>query len=442
MKVYYNENDAFAAAWLRRLIEAGLLPDGEVDERSIVDVRPHDLRSYRQCHFFAGIGGWPYAITLAGWPEDREVWTGSCPCQPLSVAGQQKGHADQRHLWPAFHRLVAERRPAVVFGEQVAGKDGLEWFAGVRADLEAGGYACGAAIMPAAAVGAPHRRERLWWGARLGNAEDGEQQKRQGDEVLCRGRAGFAAGPRAAGATGRWVADAASSRSLEPLNGRERATGVWQTQSAGHSGGVADASQAGWGEYAQCDGAEERPKQRSPSGRDVDGRGDDSGVADAERRRPTISQSDTLAGTAGTAREEWHQLASPSFAGGATGLMAHSESLGPGRRSEHEVRSGRDAIAGAGGSNAGVADAAYELFDGRGNTGEGRRDKPSNGGAGFWSDAQWLAGPDGKARRVKPGVRLLASGVPNRVGRLRGYGNAIVPQLAAEFIAAFAGAMT
>ena len=65
--------------------------------------------------------------------------------------------------WPAFHRLIAERRPPTVFGEQVAGKDGREWLAAVRADLERLGYACGAADMPAAGVGAPHIRQRLWW---------------------------------------------------------------------------------------------------------------------------------------------------------------------------------------------------------------------------------------------------------------------------------------
>lgn len=79
---YYNEIDPFAAQWLRNLIAAGHLPAGDVDERSIVDVRPDDLKGYVQCHFFAGIGGWPLALRMAGWPDDREVWTGSCPCQP------------------------------------------------------------------------------------------------------------------------------------------------------------------------------------------------------------------------------------------------------------------------------------------------------------------------------------------------------------------------
>jgi len=170
---YYNENDSFAAAWLRELIADGLIADGEVDERSIDDVPADDLGGFTQHHFFAGIGGWSYALRLAGWPDDRPVWTGSCPCQPLSVAGQRKGHADSRHLWPTFHDLIAECQPTTVFGEQVGSKLGLEWLAGVRADLEDLGYAVGAADLCAAGVSAPHIRQRLWW---VGDASDARLQ--------------------------------------------------------------------------------------------------------------------------------------------------------------------------------------------------------------------------------------------------------------------------
>ena len=64
MNAYYNEHDAFAAAWLRGLIGAGLIAPGFVDERDIRDVQPDDLRGYDRCHFFAGIGGWDYALQL------------------------------------------------------------------------------------------------------------------------------------------------------------------------------------------------------------------------------------------------------------------------------------------------------------------------------------------------------------------------------------------
>lgn len=208
MAAYYNEIDPYAARWLRNLIAAGHLPPGDVDQRSILEVEPGDLAGYDECHFFAGIGGWPYALRLAGW--FGPVWTGSCPCQPLSSAGQRKGHADERHLWPAFQCLIAECRPAAVFGEQVASKDGREWLAGVRADLEALGYAVGAADLCAASVGSPHIRQRLFWVA------DAQVQQRQRRDRLIRGTVEGSAAPffkqfaRSDGATGG-LADAGSA---------------------------------------------------------------------------------------------------------------------------------------------------------------------------------------------------------------------------------------
>jgi DNA (cytosine-5)-methyltransferase 1 len=160
---YYGDNDPGVCAWLRELIATGELPAGEVDERDIGEVRPEEVRGYRACHFFAGIGGWPYALHLAGWPADRSVWTASCPCQSFSSAGKRKGTDDERHLWPVLSALVRECRPHVVFGEQVASKLGYEWLDGVRADLESQGYAVGAADLAAAGVGAPHIRQRLFW---------------------------------------------------------------------------------------------------------------------------------------------------------------------------------------------------------------------------------------------------------------------------------------
>jgi len=163
LNAYYNENDPNAATWLRELIKGGHIANGVVDERSIKDVQPNDLTDFTQCHFFAGIGGWSYALRLAGWPDDRAVWTGSCPCQPFSAAGKRGGTDDARHLWPEFYRLISFGRPATVFGEQVASKDGLAWLDTVSADLERADYAVGAADMCAAGVGAPHIRQRLYF---------------------------------------------------------------------------------------------------------------------------------------------------------------------------------------------------------------------------------------------------------------------------------------
>lgn len=160
---YYNEIDPFAAQWLRNLIAAGHIAPGEVDERSIEDVTPDDLRGFTQCHFFAGIGVWSHSLRLAGWPDDRQVWTGSCPCQPFSAAGKGDGFADERHLWPHFFHLISERRPQHVFGEQVASGNANTWFDLVQADLEGMGYAFGLVPFTSAGIGAPHIRERAYW---------------------------------------------------------------------------------------------------------------------------------------------------------------------------------------------------------------------------------------------------------------------------------------
>ena len=292
---YYNEFDPYAAQWLRNLVVAGMIPHGDVDHRSILDVKPADLAGYTQCHFFCGIAGWPLALALAGWPETRPVWTGSCPCQPLSSAGKQKGHADERHLWPAFYELIAECGPATVFGEQVASKDGREWLCGVRADLEAVGYAVGAADLCAASVGAPHIRQRLFW-----------------------------------------MADATGIGFDDRNHGNKE-----NQESAAH-----------------CRGQKK-----------------------IMRGKPDVAN------------------------GGAVGRMGDTE------KPRLQVRDNSN----------------RELF-------KGGFDKA--GGANFWANAELIHSTDGKTRRIEPGVSPLAHGVPNRVGKLRAYGNAIVPQAAAEFITA------
>ena len=173
--VYYNEFDPYAAQWLRNLIDAGHIARGEVDTRSIKDVSASDLTGFVQCHFFAGLGGWSHALRLAGWPDDRPVWTGSCPCQPFSAAGTQKGTADDRHLWPVWFNLIRECRPGVVFGEQVEAAINHGWLDLVQSDLESEGYACGAAGIPVAGVGAPHIRQRLWF---VADADSGRHDGR------------------------------------------------------------------------------------------------------------------------------------------------------------------------------------------------------------------------------------------------------------------------
>ena len=333
MTAYYNEIEPYAADWLRELIKKGHIADGVVDTRSIVAVEAADLRDFDQCHFFAGIGVWSHALRLAGWPDDRPVWTGSCPCQPFSAAGKGKGFDDERHLWPEFHRLIAECRPPVVFGEQVASKDGLGWLDTVHTDMEASGYAIGAADLCAAGIGAPHIRQRLWFvGERLDDT----------------------AGARHVGALAGAEGEARDEARLR-LSG----------EGCG-SGGLAD---------AEYDDRRADEPGRGPQGRTADGwSGADGGLADACNDGP----------------QGWV------------------------RGGPNEGRQTLDGSAGRDGADC--------------------RPSPTDG---HWRDADWLFCRDGKWRPVEPGTFPLAHGAPARVGRLRAYGNAIVPQVAAEVIGAY-----
>lgn len=314
---YYNEWDKSAAAWLRELIKQGHIPFGVVDERSITEVRPEDLDGFTQCHFFAGIGGWPLALRLAGVSEDTPLWTGSPPCQPFSAAGKQLGQFDPRHLAPVFLDLISECRPPVLFGEQVAAAIGKSWMCDLQTHLEGEDYAVGFAVLPACSVGAPHKRDRLFFGAHQLADTNGRGRRERGE-----------------------------SGSMDAVPQRW-SNNLLQTEKRDTHGSVADTDGERW----------------------RDGRQRKGGVDEFYR----------------TEKAKWGERG-----GRVEGLC--------------------------------IVDAANPHHS-------------------FWSDADWLGCRDGKFRPVEPGTFPLANGIPARVGRLRGYGNAIVPQVAAEFIKAFTGAI-
>ena len=159
-------------------------------------VRCTDWLDVRRTHLdlFSGIGGFALAANAAGyktigfseiepyackilkrhWPDVPnygdirnirgvrcELLTGGFPCQPFSVAGHRRGSKDDRHLWPEMCRVIAEARPTWVLGENVPGIVAME-LDGVLSDLENIGYACWPFIIPALAVDARHRRDRVW----------------------------------------------------------------------------------------------------------------------------------------------------------------------------------------------------------------------------------------------------------------------------------------
>lgn len=351
---YYNEWDKGAAAWLRELIKQGHIPYGYVDERSISEVRPQDLEGFTQCHFFAGIGGWSRALNLACVRPDQRLWTGSPPCQPFSVAGKQLGQLDERHLAPTFMRLVEQCRPPILFGEQVAAAIGKHWLDDLFTELERQDYACGSAVLPACSVGAPHKRDRLFFGAtlQLGNAES---LGKCTDQLGSNSRDGV-------------ELEGAESR----FDGKYRCTDVRMAYAASprHMRGETAEVEAG-----------QQPK--SEHTRELSARF-------SGRTIPDIQQ------------------------GSRMGSVADADNPGLERREGVQERTSEQS--------------AWSSGLDSGST------SPDNG---FWSGADWLGCRDGKIRPVESGTFPLANGIPARVGRLRGYGNAIVPQVAAEFITAF-----
>jgi len=365
---FYNEIDPFAAAWLRELIKAGHIAPGIVDERSIEDIKPRDLDGFSQCHFFAGIGVWSLALRRAGWPDDRPVWTGSCPCQPFSAAGQGVGFDDERHLWPHFHWLIQECRPASVLGEQVASKDADPWIDLVQIDLEALGFAFGAVAFPSASVGAPHIRDRTYWVAHAQSR--GHQRSRGLGEST--GRNGATHG----GAALILAHNHQHGRGALPLAGLHDAQR--DVEPRGGAGGLDNTRQDH--DAAQVSAAS---------------------VGQSQADRPA-----NLAGGSGI---------SPSGLADTDHGAEHRNTGAIHRAQIAYAEDGRDDYGPVGGGEA------------------GERPGPTNGP---WRDADWLLCRDGKWRPVEPGTFPLAHGAPARVGRLRGYGNAINAYQAQIFIEA------
>lgn len=303
MTAYYNEIDPHKAAWLRELIAQDLIAPGDVDERSIADVFPGDLRGYTQQHFFAGCGVWSYALRLAGWPDDRPVWTGSCPCQPFSAAGKGRGTADERHLWPYLYHLARCCRPEILLGEQVSSPAGLGWWDIVSADLEAEGYAPWAVDFSSAGVGAPIIRQRLYWMARAAGTRSWAGLRDHGSAEIGRLLAG----------------DGGSAGGMVRTNGAGWEPGRSGSEATGHRGSTESAGSVGWLERPESrgrgelrdaalagggghpDGADIAGGMGSPSGeglaRRQSQRGDDeSQLAPTERASGAVDWANATAG--------------------------------------------------------------------------------------------------------------------------------------------------
>lgn len=291
--IWFNEIEPYAVEWLRNLIADGVLDGDRVEDANLLDLTPDDLDGVTRAHFFAGIGGWQQAMQLAGWPDDWNTWTASLPCQPFSSAGKQKGMDDERHLWPPFFKLVAECRPRIIVGEQVPSAIRLGWLDRVFDELEEEGYACGAVVLPACGVGAPHIRQRLWWVAHAGRGDirdDGPGLSGATKEGRQKAREQRVRTDDRAGGTARGVAHAELQREGrgEPGEqgqsggGRDRLAIDGATGGVGHDGGPGPQGHAGDG-----DGSDEPGREQADAGGSATAAGDACYVpcADGHRRR-------------------------------------------------------------------------------------------------------------------------------------------------------------
>ena len=559
MRAIYNEIDPYCCAWLSNLMDAGHITPGRIDDRDIRELTPDDVAGYERVHFFAGIAGWDLALNLANWRGP--VWTGSCPCQPFSAAGKGKAADDERHLWPAWFSLIAQCRPATIFGEQVEAAIGWGWLDLVCSDLESQGYAIGAAVLPACGIGAPHIRQRLWFVAdtQSGDGRLSIQQWRSRPEDSEFARCGeareLAATQRGATERRRHDVAGASHRSESEAWERQR---VWDDVGTGeqscvmaHPDGrdagaeriqrsgqqrfepqdgrsllVADAEGARYArsEYAGTFGEETGggPWLLGIGGRRAlgdDAMGDASGAGLQERERNGELQRETLESCARQTlvgrSDPWHSAdwlpctdgkARPVESIALTLVDGVSESLGPVRADTAEALE-KEIVSYAEATNTDARKALFDVWLSLSEEAMERRHVGRSDGVGQapillaflrqladqgWPLAQGLPRSGAEAsqallrslRRHEPPtgaphrrgldeqqsvehpdlVRVLPSllarhaqaawgeafdahaaatfplahGIPGRVGRLRAYGNAIVPQVAAEFIRAAA----
>lgn len=385
MTAFYSENDPYAAQWLRNLIDAGYIAPGIVDERDMREIEAFELEGFTQCHFFAGIGVWSLALRAVGWPDDKPIWTGSCPCQPFSNAGKQKGFDDARHLWPYWFRLIDERKPPIVVGEQVA--SALAWLDLVSADLERTGYSFGAADLCAAGfpVSGWHESPQHEWLLRA--------IRHCPDPVVAEQLLDFAAFAieNLGGHDGDHIRQRLYFVGLADAECKQWQRGragqaVYEPRAVERIERLRDASGMEHGEQPRLEG-------QPGNG----GGGDEPRRFDPDTSRPTAEAGAAIGlEYASRERRERRQATAPRY--------EHDRATPNGPESQH---------------GAGVAN-AYRVSR-QGSDSRARPDAPDS----RRGNADWLFCRDGKWRPVKPGSFPLAHEVAARVGKLRAYGNAL-----------------
>jgi len=309
---------------------------------------------------------------------DCDILTAGYPCQPFSVAGKQKGTEDDRHIWPYILRIVAHKRPTWCVFENVHGHIALG-LDQVLADLEAEGYSTRTFIVPACGVNAPHRRDRLWI---VGNAQhDGSSTAKVGgvNEEDARGSSqGQSQTEQSSRASGR-KDDGSLRQELADPNG------------IGRGGG--NGTGRGTGER----NVQSEKQGRSSLGREAERCGEPRGE-DVAYSKGIIQ--DGIRGEAnqvsdrGDTRLELERCGQRQFSGGSEQNVADTQS-------EQSTPDDNGGEQGAVSEPQQVQPRGSDSWGGRG--------------------CNW---------EIEPDVGRVAHGIPRRVDRLKGLGNAIVPRIA------------
>jgi len=351
--------------------------------------------------------------------QDFDLICGGIPCQPFSVAGKKKGKEDDRHLWPYMYEIIKHKKPTWVIVENVGGFVNVA-LDDVCLDLEAQGYATQSFIIPACSVEAPHRRDRIWIlgknlenpgrALRQGRIEQGENADEvgQGDADQLERSGGTSrsdvANSQLKGLEGQH-GDSSSQRGQDEgsLSGTEGSSGTNEDvpnssgqRLEGHRGehGLREASQE---EQASRRSQEQDVSHAKELDRDVDDNGH-SGQCDGQQRQGLQGE---LGGASSNRAED----------------VANTERLGQQGQGEHERPSNteKDSEGQASGTDDGS----------QGQTGQGHTE-PGVGGMADGVSAR-LDGHYGFER--EPNIPRVATGIPERVNRLKALGNSIVPQV-------------
>ena len=339
--------------------------------------------------------------------ESPDIITGGFPCQPFSVAGKQKGTSDDRHLWPEMFRIIKAFKPRFVIGENVPGivniQDGVV-FETVCTDLESQGYEVQPFNIPAAAVGAPHQRKRIWIIATLADSVSNDERREISRSYEEKGRVQeeHRSKDSASGIFSR------TSEIRKSNNGYEAMENSGRTLQQGSSIREKNEDEVG------KENANQHQRSSSSS---------ESNVADTDTRLSNGQKKELQSrGQASIFSREGEDVAN------AKSISSDGREIGQHSEESREKRKIGIEVGGVSSDRQKLANTDSERLEGLGQSRSQFNETSSS-----TSSSEERQGQVGQGWwEFEPNVGRVAHGVPGRVHRLKALGNSIVPQIAEE----------